>query len=97
MAGLLLKVGVYGLMKIVIIIKFHYFIFILLSLLGIFLASFFSIFSRDSKVFAAYSSVSHMNLVLYGIFLFSLFFNNRRIIMSVAHGYVSSIMFCFIG
>lgn len=97
LAGLLLKVGIFGLIKILILIKIVYFWFYFLSLLGMFLGSFFSIFSRDSKVLAAYSSISHINLVVYGLSLFSLFSNSRSLIISVSHGYVSSIMFCFIG
>lgn len=72
LAGVLLKLGGFGVFKFIqsipnIIIKFGY-IFICLSLMGGVVSSFICLRQTDIKSLIAYSSVSHMRLVISGLF-----------------------------
>lgn len=71
LAGIMLKLGGYGLLRFIVLFK--YFIlnlnifFIVVSLIGGFFVSLICIRQRDIKSLIAYSSVSHIRLVLAGI------------------------------
>lgn len=102
LAGVLLKLGVFGFLRFLIPIfpfasaYFSPFVFVLCSF-GIVYGSLIAIRQSDLKRVIAYSSVAHMNLIVMGIF--SLTFQGFQgvIIQSLAHGFVSSALFFCIG
>ena len=102
LAGILLKLGVYGL------IRFNLNLFPLPSLffspyllvlcsLGVIFASLCAVCQSDFKRIIAYSSVAHMNLVVIGIFCQGPLGLSGAIFQSVSHGFVSSGLFFLIG
>nr|WRO44827.1 NADH dehydrogenase subunit 4 [Podabrus annulatus] len=98
LAGIMLKLGGYGLMRLmkifIFIINDLSVIFISLSLVGSLIVSLMCLVQSDMKALIAYSSVSHMGLVLAGIFTFSLWGVTGAFVMMLAHGLCSSGLFC---
>nr|WRO44710.1 NADH dehydrogenase subunit 4 [Cantharis jindrai] len=98
LAGIMLKLGGYGLMRLmkifIFIINDLSIIFISISLIGSLMVSLICLVQSDMKALIAYSSVSHMGLVLAGIFTFSLWGVTGAFIMMLAHGLCSSGLFC---
>merc|ERR1711988_402509 len=70
LAGLLLKLGGYGIIRILFFLKMTYFIKILLtfSLLGGRILRILCLINRDMKVIIAYSSVVHIAIIIAAIF-----------------------------
>jgi proton-translocating NADH-quinone oxidoreductase chain M len=102
LAGILLKLGVYGFLRFSLPLFPYASVYFsplvyLLSLLGVLYASFSAIRQTDLKRIIAYSSVAHMNLVTLGIFSFNIIGIEGAIIQSVSHGFVSGGMFLLIG
>jgi len=102
LAGILLKLGVFGFLRYSLTLfplASLYFspIVYLLSICGVIYASFSAIRQTDFKRIIAYSSVSHMNLVTLGIFSFNIIGLEGSLIQSISHGFVSSAMFFMIG
>ena len=98
LAGLLLKLGTAGYLRILGSINFVYNNFwIIISLLGIILASFRCVFQRDAKSLAAYSSVTHISFLLLSIIYIIISRKIRGLIMMLAHGYTSTLIFYIIG
>nr|YP_010464244.1 NADH dehydrogenase subunit 4 [Borboresthes tibialis]UUL71621.1 NADH dehydrogenase subunit 4 [Borboresthes tibialis] len=98
LAGIMLKLGGYGLMRLMIIfsligMKINIF-FISLSLIGGFYVSLICLRQSDMKSLIAYSSVSHMGLVLCGIMTLNYWGMTGSLVMMVAHGLCSSGLFC---
>nr|NP_775073.1 NADH dehydrogenase subunit 4 [Triops cancriformis]BAC53602.1 NADH dehydrogenase subunit 4 [Triops cancriformis] len=98
LAGILLKLGGYGLMRVLVIdasisLKLSSFI-ISVSLMGGLITSLICLAQSDIKALIAYSSVAHMSLVLGGLFSSYLWGWNGAIMMMVAHGLSSSSLFC---
>ena len=102
LAGILLKLGVYGFLRFNLNLfpeaSFYFspLIFIL-SILGIIYASMNALRQTDLKRIVAYSSVAHMNLVTMGIFSFNILGIEGSILQSISHGFVSGAMFLLIG
>lgn len=98
LAGLLLKLGTAGFFRILGRINFiHNNIWVIISFLGIILASFCCVFQRDSKSLAAYSSVTHMGFLLLGLVFISIRGKVSSLILILAHGYTSTLIFYVIG
>nr|YP_010470885.1 NADH dehydrogenase subunit 4 [Cteniopinus ruber]UVF38386.1 NADH dehydrogenase subunit 4 [Cteniopinus ruber] len=98
LAGIMLKLGGYGLMRLMVIfmelgMKINIF-FISLSLIGGFYVSLICMRQSDMKSLIAYSSVSHMGLVLSGILTLNYWGMGGSLAMMVAHGLCSSGLFC---
>nr|QSH91015.1 NADH dehydrogenase subunit 4 [Triatoma dimidiata] len=98
LAGVLLKLGGYGLMRVSNFIcdylfKFGY-VFIGLSLYGAFLVGFLCLYQVDIKSLIAYSSVAHMGLVLCGIFSMNSWGLWGSLVLMIGHGLCSSGLFC---
>jgi proton-translocating NADH-quinone oxidoreductase chain M len=102
LAGILLKLGVYG------FIRFSLPLFPLASLfftpliysictIGVLYTSLAAIRQIDLKRIIAYSSVAHMNLIVIGIFSFNFVGLEGAILQSISHGYVSSALFFLVG
>jgi NADH:ubiquinone oxidoreductase subunit 4 (subunit M) len=69
----------------------------MLSILSIIYGSLITIRQFDLKRIIAYSSVAHMNLVVLGLFSYSIQGLEGAIYLMVAHGLVSSGLFFSIG
>nr|APX39781.1 NADH dehydrogenase subunit 4 [Longitarsus exsoletus] len=98
LAGIMLKLGGYGLLRMMFLFKLfmnsvNIFI-IMISLLGGVFISLICIRQSDMKSLIAYSSVSHMGLVLAGIMTFNFWGMNGALGMMLAHGLCSSGLFC---
>nr|AEP27590.1 NADH dehydrogenase subunit 4 [Kyklioacalles aubei] len=98
LAGVMLKLGGYGLMRISkifleVAIKINI-IVIVISLVGSVVISLMCVRQSDMKMLIAYSSISHMGLVLAGIFTLNLWGYWGAFILMLAHGLCSSGLFC---
>nr|YP_009229173.1 NADH dehydrogenase subunit 4 [Anoplophora chinensis]ALS54025.1 NADH dehydrogenase subunit 4 [Anoplophora chinensis]UNB14374.1 NADH dehydrogenase subunit 4 [Anoplophora chinensis] len=98
LAGIMLKLGGYGLMRLMnlfltIGMKYN-FIFIIISLVGGFFVSLMCLRQSDIKSLIAYSSVAHMGLVLAGIMTLNTWGFWGSLVMMLAHGLCSSGLFC---
>nr|AQM39857.1 NADH dehydrogenase subunit 4 [Tegra novaehollandiae viridinotata] len=98
LAGVLLKLGGYGLLRIYIMLqllgnKMNFF-FMSISLVGGVLISILCLRQSDLKALIAYSSVAHMGLVLGGIMTMNNWGMCSSYSMMLAHGLCSSGMFC---
>nr|UPL66019.1 NADH dehydrogenase subunit 4 [Myrmedobia distinguenda] len=98
LAGVLLKLGGYGLLR---VLNFSdwYNLFtgefiVSLNLYGMFMVSMVCLSQVDIKSLIAYSSVSHMGMVLCGIFTVNHWGVQGSLIMMVGHGLCSSGLFC---
>nr|YP_009422178.1 NADH dehydrogenase subunit 4 [Reduvius tenebrosus]AGO28019.1 NADH dehydrogenase subunit 4 [Reduvius tenebrosus] len=98
LAGVLLKLGGYGLMRVFYFICdysiFYNFIWMGLSLYGSFLVGVLCLCQVDIKSLIAYSSVAHMGLVLCGIFFLNMWGLCGALILMIGHGLCSSGLFC---
>nr|AGY95429.1 NADH dehydrogenase subunit 4 [Hypodontus macropi] len=98
LAGLLLKLGTAGYLRILGSMNFVYNNFwIIISLLGMILASFSCVFQSDAKSLAAYSSVTHMSFLLLSVVYITMSSKISGLMMMLAHGYTSTLMFYMIG
>nr|YP_008080675.1 NADH dehydrogenase subunit 4 [Mecopoda elongata]AFK15652.1 NADH dehydrogenase subunit 4 [Mecopoda elongata] len=98
LAGVLLKLGGYGLLRVYyMLVKLglkYNFIWISISLIGGLLVSLMCLRQSDLKALIAYSSVAHMGLVLGGLMTLTCWGFNSSYSMMLAHGLCSSGMFC---
>nr|QYB23342.1 NADH dehydrogenase subunit 4 [Oncocera semirubella] len=98
LAGIMLKLGGYGLMRVMILmekvsLKFN-FIWVVISLVGGFYISLKCFCQIDIKSLIAYSSVAHMSLVIGGIMTMNYWGYLGSYILMIGHGLCSSGMFC---
>nr|YP_010892057.1 NADH dehydrogenase subunit 4 [Frankliniella panamensis]WJO89740.1 NADH dehydrogenase subunit 4 [Frankliniella panamensis] len=96
LAGVLLKMGGYGIYRLFSLFKFFSFfnmIFIYISLWGGLLSSFICLRQSDLKCLIAFSSVSHMSIVIIGMMIFNEVGLKGSLMLMVAHGLCSSCMF----
>ena len=100
LAGILLKLGVYGFIRFTFFpigIKYWSAILFALTLMGIILPSINVMNQYDLKKIIAYSSISHMNVGIASWSTFSSWGNMACFFISVAHGLSSSSLFLFTG
>nr|YP_010714881.1 NADH dehydrogenase subunit 4 [Cladiscus yunnanus]WDE20695.1 NADH dehydrogenase subunit 4 [Cladiscus yunnanus] len=98
LAGVMLKLGGYGLIRLMILfieigLKINIY-FIMISLIGGFFISLICMNQSDLKSLIAYSSVAHMGLVMSGILTLNYWGMSGALVMMVAHGLCSSGLFC---
>nr|UPL65800.1 NADH dehydrogenase subunit 4 [Megalotomus sp.] len=95
LAGVLLKLGGYGLLRVFSFLKFNTFnnIFIIISLFGTLIVGFLCLSQVDIKSMIAYSSVAHMGLVICGIMTCNYYGLLGALILMIGHGLCSSGMF----
>nr|AVN68151.1 NADH dehydrogenase subunit 4 [Megaloblatta sp. ECMD1] len=98
LAGVLLKLGGYGLLRVYLLLlyvgmKFN-FIWISISLVGGVLVSLICMRQTDLKSLIAYSSVAHMSMVIGGIMTLYYWGFCGSYILMIAHGLCSSGLFC---
>jgi len=102
LAGILLKLGTYGLIRFSLplfpkaCIYFSPLVYSIAAI-GVIYTSFTAIRQTDFKRIIAYTSVAHMNLVVIGIFSFNAIGIEGAILQSISHGFVSSALFIIIG
>nr|YP_010384984.1 NADH dehydrogenase subunit 4 [Xenophthalmus pinnotheroides]UPL64994.1 NADH dehydrogenase subunit 4 [Xenophthalmus pinnotheroides] len=98
LAGVLLKLGGYGLIRILSVYQkiglTFSFLWVSLSLVGGVIVSLICLRQVDMKSLIAYSSVVHMSLVLCGLMLFSWWGLMGAIVVMIGHGLCSSGLFC---
>nr|BAU46270.1 NADH dehydrogenase subunit 4 [Lepidocephalichthys hasselti] len=98
LAAVLLKLGGYGMMRMMVMLdpvsKELAYPFIILALWGIIMTGSICLRQTDLKSLIAYSSVSHMGLVAGGILIQTPWGFTGAIILMIAHGLVSSALFC---
>uniref|UniRef100_UPI0030DF47B5 NADH dehydrogenase subunit 4 n=1 Tax=Pyrausta phoenicealis TaxID=2927193 RepID=UPI0030DF47B5 len=98
LAGIMLKLGGYGLLRLMVMfqmlgLKFNI-IWIIISLLGGFYISLKCFCQVDIKSLIAYSSVAHMSMVIGGIMTMNYWGFMGSYILMIGHGLCSSGMFC---
>nr|WNH22670.1 NADH dehydrogenase subunit 4 [Rypticus bistrispinus] len=98
LAAVLLKLGGYGMMRMIIVLepltKELSYPFIILALWGVVMTGSICLRQTDLKSLIAYSSVSHMGLVIGGILIQTPMGFAGALILMIAHGLTSSALFC---
>nr|YP_009002065.1 NADH dehydrogenase subunit 4 [Cryptocellus narino]AGL11927.1 NADH dehydrogenase subunit 4 [Cryptocellus narino] len=100
LAGVLLKLGGYGMFRIYLLVKFWLVsgsaYLLSVGLVGGVVTSLVCVGQVDVKMLVAYSSVVHMSLVLGGLISGSLLGMYGGLVMMLAHGLCSSCLFCLV-
>ncbi|WPN85965.2 NADH dehydrogenase subunit 4 (mitochondrion) [Culicoides brevitarsis] len=98
LAGVLLKLGGYGLFRIYILIQSlsmkYNIMFYVISLIGGMLISLMCLMQVDMKALIAYSSVAHMGIAISGLMTLSIWGFMGSYILMIGHGLCSSGLFC---
>nr|YP_011036766.1 NADH dehydrogenase subunit 4 [Conlopa bredoni]WRK21435.1 NADH dehydrogenase subunit 4 [Conlopa bredoni] len=97
LAGILLKIGGYGLIRFMYMIEVLHFLysdyFFSFCIYGCLVVSLLCLVQSDFKVMIAYSSIVHMSMSLMGILSFSIFGLMGSFYMMLSHGLCSSGLF----
>ncbi|MFV0390001.1 MAG: NuoM family protein [Pyrinomonadaceae bacterium] len=102
LAGVLLKMGTYGLMRFNFVLfpeasrKFAW-IFIILAIIGIIYGALVAMVQPDIKRLVAYSSVAHMGFVVLGMFSFTEQGMQGALYTMLAHGVTTGALFLLVG
>nr|YP_011003648.1 NADH dehydrogenase subunit 4 [Sargocentron punctatissimum]WNH17079.1 NADH dehydrogenase subunit 4 [Sargocentron punctatissimum]WPS66037.1 NADH dehydrogenase subunit 4 [Sargocentron punctatissimum] len=98
LAAVLLKLGGYGMMRMLVVLdpltKELSYPFMILALWGIIMTGSICLRQTDLKSLIAYSSVSHMGLVVGGILIQTPWGFTGALLLMIAHGLASSALFC---
>ncbi|MFD0695513.1 NuoM family protein [Paenibacillus sp. GCM10027628] len=101
-SGILLKMGAYGLIRFGILFfpaeaKQWAWMLALLGVINIVYGAILAIVQKDFKLVLAYSSISHMGIVLLGIAAFNVSGLQGAVFQLVSHGLISALMFLLVG
>ncbi len=102
LAGSLLKMGGYGMIRICVTIfpdiaRDYAHILVILAVIGVLYGAAITIRQTDLKRLIAYSSVSHMGYVLLGIFALSELSITGAALQMFSHGIVTGLLFAMVG
>jgi NADH-quinone oxidoreductase subunit M len=101
-AGVLMKLGGYGVFRVAMYLlpegamNWSNF-FIVLSVIGVFYGALAAIKQTDLKYINAYSSVSHLGMVLFALLMLNKTAWNGAILQSLSHGFMTALFFALIG
>nr|YP_010982451.1 NADH dehydrogenase subunit 4 [Cheiloneurus chinensis]WOE90957.1 NADH dehydrogenase subunit 4 [Cheiloneurus chinensis] len=97
LAAIMLKLGGYGIIRLLMIICYNYLILnnliMLVSLFGLIFLSMNCLIQMDMKLIVAYSSVVHMGMMLMSLFSMKVLGIFSGVVMMVGHGVCSSSLF----
>jgi NADH-quinone oxidoreductase subunit M len=101
-SGILLKMGAYGLIRFGVLLfpgqaKEWAYVIGLLGLINIIYGAILAFVQKDFKLILAYSSISHMGVVLLGIAAFNVIGLQGAVFQMVSHGLISALMFLIVG
>nr|YP_010953294.1 NADH dehydrogenase subunit 4 [Psilochorema bidens]WMQ76544.1 NADH dehydrogenase subunit 4 [Psilochorema bidens] len=100
LAGVMLKLGGYGLLRVLSMMEFvglsYGIIWVSISLLGGLMLSLICFLQIDLKSLIAYSSVVHMSLVLSGMMTYMYWGYCGSYVLMIGHGLCSSGLFCLV-
>jgi len=88
---------VFGLIKMSVLFNTVSFFIRVASLLGIVIIPFITSLSVERKVITANSSITHINLTIYGLNILSNIRIRGRYLLMVSHGFIRSTIFCLVG
>nr|QNS38423.1 NADH dehydrogenase subunit 4 [Nyctiprogne leucopyga] len=98
LAALLLKLGGYGIMRVTLLMgpvsNYLHYPFLTLALWGALMTSSICLRQTDLKSLIAYSSVSHMGLVIAASMIQTHWSFSGAMILMISHGLTSSMLFC---
>lgn len=102
LAGILLKLGLYGMLRVLVFLFPIYNIYytplvFTLSFISIIYISLIILQQIDLKKIIAYSSIAHMNLAVIGLFVNNIYGIEGCIYTMLSHGLISSMLFFCIG
>src|ERR1700744_3146487 len=102
LAGILLKMGAYGFLRLSLPLlpeASHYYapLIFTLSVIAVFYTSLVALMQEDMKKLIAYSSVAHMGFVTAGIFAFTQQGIEGAVVQMISHGLVSGALFLCVG
>lgn len=102
LAGVLLKMGGYGMIRVAVGIfpeAAHRWavLFVVLAVIGVIYGAAMTLRQTDLKKLIAYSSVSHMGFVLLGIFALTQVSMTGAVLQMVSHGVITGLLFAMVG
>jgi NADH-quinone oxidoreductase subunit M len=102
LAGVLLKMGVYGFIRFCMPLFHDQMVqsaplFLALSVIGIIYGAVVAVIQPDMKKLVAYSSVSHLGVVMLGVFSFNELGLAGAILQSINHGVSTGMLFFLVG
>jgi len=101
-AGVLMKLGGYGVFRVAMYLlpegAMHWsWFFIILAVIGVVYGALSAIKQTDLKYINAYSSVSHLSLVMFALLMLNKTSWNGAILQSLSHGFMTALFFALIG
>ena len=101
-AGVLMKLGGYGCLKVAIFLlpdaaQEMSWIFLILTAISVIYGALGTIMQTDLKYINAYSSVSHCGLVLFALLMLNKTATNGAVLQMVSHGLMTALFFALIG
>ena len=102
LAGVLLKMGGYGMIRIAVgsfpqVAENWAPLFVILAVVGVIYGAALTLRQTDLKKLIAYSSVSHMGFVLLGIFALTQVSMTGAVLQMVSHGVITGLLFAMVG
>lgn len=102
LAGVLLKMGGYGMIRIVVgsfpeVAHTWAPLFVVLAVIGVIYGAALTLRQTDLKKLIAYSSVSHMGFVLLGVFALTQVSMTGAVLQMVSHGVITGLLFAMVG